>query len=92
MTDRERLIDRLQNWKFEQAKNVPGITLSEVQAELLTALAETFSNSGWFSGHLGTIIEYTVAALCVEIEHGEPQTEPSLSPAVPEPDARRPGK
>ena len=69
MTDRERLIDRLQNWKFEQAKNVPGITLSEVQAELLTALAETFGNSGWLTGHMGTIIEYTVAALCVEIEH-----------------------
>ena len=66
MTDRERLIDRLQNWKFEQA-----LDYCEPEAEyleLVEALAATFGNCGWFGGKMGVIVDAAISVITAEIE------------------------
>lgn len=60
--DAEMLIGRLKNWKFETAaKYCEGQPKAVV--EIVKALAATFGNSGWFDGHLGTIVWATVESL-----------------------------
>ena len=64
--------DRLENWKFQQAKDVweslPDKFKSETLTETINALANMFGNSGWFVGDMGTIVGTTVKSLLRELD------------------------
>lgn len=65
----EELINRLVNWKFEDAyklsKNLP---LAYSQHELILHLATAYGNCGWFKGEVGRLIGSVVNMLCHDLE------------------------
>ena len=67
MTKRERLLDRLENFKFEQALEY--CEPDDEWRELVEALATTFGNCGWLNGKMGVILDAAVSVVTAEIEH-----------------------
>lgn len=65
----EDMRGRLYNWKFADAWNLAkasrDVTVEEL--ELITALASTFGDSGWWGGvgHMGTIVGAALETLGV---------------------------
>lgn len=54
---------RLDNWKFDQARDYLDATATGDERELVEALAATFGNSGWFAGSMGVIVGAAVEYL-----------------------------
>ena len=71
MTNKEKLISRLANWKFAQAKQYvrpDGPVTADLQ-DLITKLAELWGNTGHSSGGgvFDIILEYTVNKLVDDV-------------------------
>jgi hypothetical protein len=71
----EAVVSRLGNWKFSQALNqakadeAAGVWVpSGVQMELMTVLAESFGNVGWFDGTVSDLVQAAVALLDERLE------------------------
>ena len=66
---KDKLISRLENWKFESALKYVDAEDEDVQ-ETVTALAVMFGNCGWMYGFMGTIINATVNHLIERVKNG----------------------
>lgn len=71
MTDRDKLISRLENWKFTEALSYAR-DLPDDLRQLVVRLADLWGDSGWGAGGaLPEILAYTVAKLISDIKlHG----------------------
>jgi hypothetical protein len=57
--ENEKLISRLENFKFTQAQNyLEGE--NEMVVDVVNALASVFGNVGWMDGDMGTILSSAV--------------------------------
>jgi hypothetical protein len=59
----EETIGRLENWKFASAEafmKAQPTPATENEAVLVEALSVMLGNSGWFDGHLGTVVAYAL--------------------------------
>lgn len=61
------VVNRLQNWKFNQgltgAENDPDVTQKE--RDLLHVLSRLFGNSGWFDGDMGALVDAALDSIIV---------------------------
>lgn len=65
----EDLINKLENWKFEDAyKLSKNLSLTSTQHGLIRCLATSYSNCGWFEGEAGKLIGSVVTILCRNLE------------------------
>ena len=74
--EKAALKSRLQNWKFDSAVEVLNANPSLVAIEdavAIRALAQLVGNSGWFDGHLATVISVAVDALMTAVDKYVPQ-------------------
>jgi hypothetical protein len=60
----ENCIDRLENWKFDQARKcLDESEPTDTERELVEALAAVFGNSGWLFGQIEIIVGAAVGTL-----------------------------
>lgn len=52
----EYVFGRLYNWKFNDAKKKVATVEDVAVVELINSLSDSFGNSGWFGGSMGTIV------------------------------------
>ena len=64
----DELKNRLFNFKFKQALQYLDGNVSKEDRETIEALAHAFGDCGWLEGHMHTILEALVEALCQKKE------------------------
>lgn len=66
--EKEELIGRLYNWKFESAMRYVDNDIEEQDVYLIKALAQVFQNCGHFDGDMGNIVQAAVNSIMPEDE------------------------
>jgi len=66
----ENTINRLYNWKFDQAlRSIRGdANVVPRESQAIQALADAFGNSGWFDGLMGRIVQLAVHDLIGDVD------------------------
>lgn len=88
LTDLEKLIGRLLNWKFDSAAQMLSASDTTEAACVIRALAAQFGNCGHIDGQMGELIGSVVDLL---LRNLKPTSKPEGTPHPPSPARRRGG-